>query len=181
MNFERKVIFENISLRDKCNKEAEEKLNLLNDALEWCKQSGVMVSSKKDKQLFKIDFVKFFKDKFYSINSKKSGLPINVDKLMDLLDVDITELEEIENKYLANLSVIHIKNGEFITMVTPEKYVQFTETEIENEMLDVFNEFLGSLKKIEKYKSIYPFDICRGTGRFINFDQNSGKYFLNTK
>ena len=66
-------------------------------------------------------------------------------------------------------------------MVTPEKYVQFTESELENEMLEVLNEFLRSLKKVEKYKSVYPFDICRGTGRFMNFDQNSGKYFLNTK
>jgi len=181
MSFERKVIFEDTSLRDRYNIEAEEKLKLLNDAIEWCKKYGVKISSKKDRQLFKTDFVQFFKDKFYSINSKKSGLPINVDKLMDLLDVDISELQQIEDKYLRNQTVIHIKNGEYITMVTPEKYVQFTESELENEMLEVLNEFLRSLKKVEKYKSVYPFDICRGTGRFMNFDQNSGKYFLNTK
>lgn len=181
MSFDRKVIYENTSLRDQYNREAEQKLNLLNDAIEWCKKYGVKISSKKDRHLFKADFVEFFKDKFYSINSKKSGLPINVNKLMDLLDVDISELEKIEEKYLQNQTVIHIKNDEYVTMVTPEKYVQFTESELENEMLEVLNEFLRSLKKVEKYKSVYPFDICRGTGRFMNFDQYSGKYFLNTK
>ena len=38
MSFDRKVIYENTSLRDQYNREAEQKLNLLNDAIEWCKK-----------------------------------------------------------------------------------------------------------------------------------------------
>lgn len=100
---------------------------------------------------------------------------------MDLLDINILELQRILDKYLNNPIRIQIRKGEYSAAVTPEKYVMFTKTELENEMLEAMNEFVESLKKIEKYKKVYPFDICRGTSRFMNFDTSTGKYFLNTR
>lgn len=181
MSFERKVIFEDTRLRDLSNRQAKEKLELLNKAVEWCKIKGVKLETKKEKEEFKIDFVEFFKKKFYSINGTKTGLPLNVNKLMDLLDINILELQRILDKYLNNPIRIQIRKGEYSAAVTPEKYVMFTKTELENEMLEAMNEFVESLKKIEKYKKVYPFDICRGTSRFMNFDTSTGKYFLNTR
>ncbi len=133
MSFERKVIFEDTRLRDLSNRQAKEKLELLNKAIEWCKIKGVKLETKKEKEEFKIDFVEFFKKKFYSINGTKTGLPLNVNKLMDLLDINILELQRILDKYLNNPIRIQIRKGEYSAAVTPEKYVMFTKTELEND------------------------------------------------
>ena len=111
MSFERKVIFEDTRLRDLSNRQAKEKLELLNKAIEWCKIKGVKLETKKEKEEFKIDFVEFFKKKFYSINGTKTGLPLNVNKLMDLLDINILELQrilEITEVYKAILEILEI-------------------------------------------------------------------------
>lgn len=61
MSFERKVIFEDTRLRDLSNRQAKEKLELLNKAIEWCKIKGVKLETKKEKEEFKIDFVEFLR------------------------------------------------------------------------------------------------------------------------
>ena len=104
-------------------------------------------------------------------------------KYEDLINNNEEILAQLSDFLNLNIkpSKIEIRKGEYSGIVTPEKYVLFTKTEIENEMLEAMDEFVKSLKRIEKYKKVYPFDICRGTSRFMNFDTSTGKYFLNTR
>ena len=86
----------------RANREAELKLKMLDEMLVWCANKEIYIKSKKDMQMFAVDPVNHFKYLWFEKNSKKIELSINVDKLLDLSDINVSELKQLARKYEAN-------------------------------------------------------------------------------
>ena len=92
----------------RANREAELKLKMLDEMLVWCANKEIYIKSKKDMQMFAVDPVNHFKYLWFEKNSKKIELSINVDKLLDLSDINVSELKQLARKYEANRSELSI-------------------------------------------------------------------------
>ena len=78
----------------RANREAELKLKMLDEMLVWCANKEIYIKSKKDMQMFAVDPVNHFKLLWYEKNSKKIDLDINIDKLLDLMDINVKGLNK---------------------------------------------------------------------------------------
>ena len=93
-----KLAFNKLAYKRAC-KEAEEKLHILDQMLVWCANNGTYIKTKDLMRDFLLDPIQTFKDEWYKIHSKKIELKVNLEKLLELTEVYISELHLLEEKY----------------------------------------------------------------------------------
>ena len=173
---------------NQANKEAKEKLEILDEMLVWCANKEIFIKSKKDMQMFAISPVNHFKHLWYEKNSKKIELPINVDKLLDLMDINIFELQQLAIKYEKNRAELGIvddkktKLFKYAIQVDRNKFCQYTTSAEQNKKLKALQKFIKEVKAIEKIVGkVYPYDICNalGRGQHLGYDISSSEFKIN--
>ena len=68
---------------------------------------------------------------------------------------------------------------EVTPVVDRSKYERWTTSSEENEKLRVGRKLIESIKNCESHTKIYPFDIQRATGGFLQFNMRDKDYFVN--
>ena len=171
----------------RANRDAELKLKMLDEMLVWCANKDIYIKSKKDMQMFAVDPVNHFKYLWFEKNSKKIELSINVDKLLDLSDINVSELKQLARKYEANRSELSIADDKktklfkYCVQVDRNKFARFTTSEEQNKKVKAINSFLKEVKKLEKdVCKIYPYDLCMALngGNLIRYNTREEKYDL---
>ena len=137
--------------------------------------------------MFAVDPVNHFKYLWFEKNSKKIELSINVDKLLDLSDINVSELKQLARKYEANRSELSIADDKktklfkYCVQVDRNKFARFTTSEEQNKKVKAINSFLKEVKKLEKdVCKIYPYDLCMALngGNLIRYNTREEKYDL---
>tara|TARA_R100000426_G_C4799796_1_gene102077 strand:+ start:319 stop:894 length:576 start_codon:yes stop_codon:yes gene_type:complete len=165
-------------------KEAEEKLHLLDQMLVWCARNGAYIKTKGLMSSFLLDPVQTFKDEWYRIHSKKIELKVNLDKLLELTEVYVSELQSLEEKYRKLNAFISIVNDnksklfKYASVVNKEDYYVYTKSEKENEKVLKLKKFLASLKEVEEFTSVYPAHIQSGLSNAVRYDISENEYVI---
>ena len=160
-------------------KQAQEKIQVYKEALVFAQQNIIV----EDYKNFGDGFSEYFKHVIYESNKGKIELDINVTKLLDLLDIDISLLVKLERMYDSNSSVLSF--DEPLSIPTPlvdrKKHEVYTTSAEQNEALRDGRRFIDAIQQVSKHTTVFPFNMQSGTGNFIAYDVRRQEYFVNLK
>ena len=133
-----------------------------------------------DYEKFAKSFTQFFKTEWYAINKSKIALDVSIDKLLDLVNIDLTPLQKLEAKFNStphSLDFNEVKDGIATINVDRKKYEVYTKSAQENETLRDAKNFIDALHRLERHTKVYPLNIANGTNGLIRFDIRKQMYF----
>ncbi len=166
-------------------KEAEEKLLALDKMLVWCANNGTYIKTKDLMSSFLENPLTTFKQEWYRINSKKIELKVNADKLLELCEIDIRELEVLREgyrKYDAKIDIANDKKTKlfkYVSKVSKEDYSVYTKSADENDKVKKLKKFIDSLKQVQEFTKVYPANIQTGLNNAIRYDISDNEYIIN--
>ena len=178
-----KLHFDKLAYKRAC-KEAEEKLHILDQMLVWCANNNAYIKTKVLMKSFLLDPIQTFKDEWYKIHSKKIELKVNLEKLLELTEVYISELQLLEEKYRklnADITIVDDKKSKlfkYASVVKEDDYCIYTKDEKENDKVVKLKKFLKSLKEVEEFTTVYPANIQSGLSNAVRYDISDNEYVI---
>lgn len=160
---------------ESANKRVKEKLNLYDKAMQWASQHTDI----RNAEAFEADMIAEFKRDLLYKHEKNIGLPINADKLIDLLDIPLYEFNSIAKQYYEIGVEVKFADGELTAEVDKSDYQLWTVSEEQNEKLRIGREFIKAVEHLSDYTKVFPFDIARGVSNFVSYDIRKRKYYVN--
>ena len=130
--------------------------------------------------------VQTFKDEWYRINSKKIELNVNVEKLLELCEIDIRDLgvlREGVRRYNADIGIANDKKTKlfkYVAKVNKEDYSHYTKSESENVRVMKLKKFLNALNDVSEFTQVYPANIQQGLNNIIHYDISQREYVINS-
>ncbi len=175
--FVKMKVWEDVTSYNKAVKQAEEKIDIIRQALEWC--SKHIETDSIDRKKFIADFVEEFNRVLELQKGNITKVKLAVEKLHFLLDIHITELNVLRDRFKRMEAEVYVENDDFVCGVSLEDFTRYTQNEEENQRLIIANNFIDAIDKVEKYNKCYPMDLSRGTSDFIKFDFRKNVYVAN--
>ena len=130
--------------------------------------------------------VQTFKDEWYRINSKKIELNVNVEKLLELCEIDIRDLgvlREGVRRYNAEIGIANdrkTKLFKYVSKVDKESYSHYTKSEKENDKVLKLKKFLNALEDVSEFTQVYPANIQQGLNNIIHYNISDNEYVINS-
>ena len=175
--FVKMKIWEDETSYNKAIQQAEDKINIVKKALEWC---GKHIDIDKiDKKKFLADMVAEFNRNLEIQKGDITKVKLAVEKLQFLLDIHITELRAIQEQSDRINVNVYVEEDDFVSGVSLEEFTRYTQNEEENQKLIIANNFIDAIDKVQKYSQTYPIDLSRGTSEFVKFDFRKNVYIPN--
>lgn len=166
-------------------KDAKDKLMALDKMLVWCANQGVFIKTKGLMKEFYSNPVGTFKAKWFELNSKKIELNVNVDKLLELCEVDIRQLQNLiaeVKQYRAEIGIEDDKKTKlfkYCSLVNKDDYTVYTKSKSENERVNKLKRFLKCLDDVGSFTKVYPANISQGLSNAVIYDFRYGKFVIN--
>ena len=170
-----KVWFEE-SEYNRAIKDAEIKINLLDDCINWVKYHIKEVKTEE----FRLDMVSYFLKQLGKEKKEFAQLNIKPEKVAELLDINVRELARLEALYNNAIGSIKFTRGKAQVDVSKETFTTYTETQKQNEELAVANDLISAIEKLQGIRTVYPIHIVNSLGGFLNYHQGKQKWKLNT-
>ena len=170
-----KVWFEE-SAYNRAIKDAEKKITLLQDCINWVKYHIKEVKTEE----FRLDMVSYFLKQLGKEKKEFATLNIKPEKVADLLDINVRELQSLEALYNNAVGSIKFTKGKAEVDVSKETFTTYTETQKQNEELAVANDLINAIKKLQEIRTVYPIHIVNSFGGFLNYHQGKQQWRLNT-
>ena len=177
--------FDNSGYNRAC-REAQDKLLAIDKCLVWCANNGVYIKSKDLMSSFLSNPVQTFKDEWYRINSTKIELNVNVEKLLELCEIDIRDLgvlREGVRRYNAEIGIANdrkTKLFKYVSKVDKESYSHYTKSEKENDKVLKLKKFLNALEDVSEFTQVYPANIQQGLNNIIHYNISDNEYVINS-
>lgn len=154
------------------------KLFKIQDAYRWCEER-VNPKLIDKKRFLKEGFVKIFYEALKEENKGKIQLDISASKLANLLDISVAPLLELQQEFDKIDYEIKVVGGIYKVVVDSELYKRYTRNEKENKALNVANELISALKKVDEYRTIRPAFIQNAFQNFIRYDHRDNVFRYN--
>ena len=149
---------------------------LFHNAVGWIERNGV-ITSRADVKLIHRSFVKFFTEHFYESHRDMNLLGLSVEKLMELKEINITELALLESKYKScELEPEFNSAGQISFPVNLKVFERYTKSSEENAELRDLKKFIQAIKIISKHTHIYPHQVNLATSGAIRYDLAKQEY-----
>ena len=176
MSFKKRII----SISDESLKQAEQvaeaKINLLKQAIKEA-EKHIEINCFKE---FSEGFITYTTKNILDKNKGLKELNLTSDKVLNLLDINLSNLFEIQSKFEDNeAKVLFDKDGAPFTSVDKNQFITFTKNDAENERLDVFQSFISSLEEMSKHTHIYKGNVAQMTSNALRFDLRFNKWIIN--
>lgn len=170
-----KVYTDKVAFRQ-AEQRAEQKINILNDAFNWCKD--YIDTDEIDRGKFKYDFIAEFERLFIKKNKGIVNKELSIDKLMFLLDVDSSPLVEFQNQYNRYEAVIEVtENGiDYISKIDVKDFTHYTKNVEENDKVICANNLIHALELAGTHTKVYPVTVQQAVSNFLTFDMRDNKY-----
>tara|TARA_R110001606_G_scaffold390109_1_gene556823 strand:+ start:74 stop:631 length:558 start_codon:yes stop_codon:yes gene_type:complete len=160
---------------NQAEQDASNKLKLINEAFDWCKQH--IDTSKINKSMFVYDMIVEFGECLVEEKGDAVKIKISAEKLMFLLDIEISKLASLKSSFDYSSSlVVKVWEGEFICPVNKEDFQIYTKDQEENDKLIAGNNLVKALDMVSKYTKIYPLNIQQATSGFLEFQLSKNSY-----
>lgn len=170
-----KVWFEE-SAYNRAIKDAEKKITLLQDCINWVKYHIKEVKTEE----FRLDMVAYFLKQLGKEKKEFAQLQIRPEKVADLLDINVRELQSLEALYNNAIGSIKFTRGKAQVDVSKETFTTYTETQKQNEELAVANDLINAIERLQEIRTVYPIHIVSSLGGFLNYHQGKQQWRLNT-
>lgn len=154
------------------------KLFKIQDAYDWCAER-VNPKLIDKKRFLKEGFVKIFLEALKEENKDKIQLDISASKLANLLDISVAPLLELQQEFDKLDWQINVVGGIYKVSVDSELYKRYTRNEKENKALNVANELISALKKVDEYRTIRPAFIQNAFQGFLRYDYRDNVFRYN--
>ena len=151
----------------------DEKISAFDKAVEWASQFIDI----KDVEAFEADMIAEFKRSLLYKHEKSIGLPINADKLIDLLDIPIYEFNRIATQYYEISVNSKVVDRKVIAEVDKSDYQLWTVSEEENIRLRAARKFIEAAEELEQFTKVFPMNLTSGTSGIISFDMREQKLY----
>jgi len=178
-----KLHFDKLAYK-RARKDAEEKLHILDQMLVWCANNNAYIKTKELMSSFLLDPVNTFKQEWFKIHSKKIELKVNLEKLLELTEVYVLELQLLAEKYskmTSNIIIVDDKKSKlfkYASVVKEDDYCVFTKDQAENNKVVKLKKFLKSLKEVEEFTTVYPANIQSGLSNAVRYDISENEYVI---
>tara|TARA_B100000780_G_C20879997_1_gene350062 strand:+ start:53 stop:610 length:558 start_codon:yes stop_codon:yes gene_type:complete len=157
---------------------AESKIENFDNALKWV--YAQVDEADIDIEKFNNDMESNFRSAFLKKNEGLVNKSISYEKLLFLLDVDISPISKYSLIHNSNDMVIELVDDETVQCkVDIENYTIYTKNEDENRRLIVANNLINAVKMVSEYSKCYPLTVQQATSNFITFDITSNEYSMN--
>ena len=170
-----KVWFEE-SAYNRAIKDAEKKITLLQDCINWVKYHIKEVNTEE----FRLDMVAYFLKQLGKEKKEFAQLQIRSEKIADLLDINVRELQSLEALYNNAIGSIKFIKGKAQVDVSKETFTTYTASQKQNEELAVANDLIGAIERLQEIRTVYPIHIVNSFGGFLNYHQGKQQWRLNT-
>ena len=159
-------------------KQAKDKIHIYQQAVGFMEKHNLKI---KDTTKFERSFTEYFKEQFYEFNREKILIDISVDKLMYLMEVDITRLKALENNYRNHQSLLTFdtEDGQPLPKLERRDFESYTTSSEQNEMLRDARLLVEAIQKVGRHTKVYPFNIGQATSNLIQYDLRKNKYVIN--
>ena len=151
---------------------AEEKVGIFLKALGVASHHISIV----DTQKFADGFTTYFKQEFYKKYKDKIQLDISVEKLLNLMDVNLDPVYNLERKFKEINAEIKWEGNKPIPYVDKKPYERWTTSAEENEKVKVGRKMLEAIEELGKYTKVYPFAIQKATSNLLSFNIRTNSY-----
>jgi hypothetical protein len=176
VKFKRQKIWFEESAYIRAVKDAEKKIILLEDCINWVNYHIKEVKTEE----FRLDMVSYFLKQLGKEKKEFATLNIKPEKVADLLDINVRELQTLEALYNNAVGSIKFTKGKAEVDVSKETFTTYTETQKQNEELAVANDLISALEKLQGIRTVYPIHIVNSFGGFLNYHQGKQQWRLNT-
>jgi len=157
-------------------KQANRKLEILNDSLDWCKKH--INADKLDRHKFIENMLSEFSVQFKKQKGNIVKADISVEKLAFLLDINTAELVDLQNQFNSINIDVQVEKEDYKVIVTEDEFTTYTKNEKENLKLMRGNNLINALELVGQYTKVYPMNIQQGTSGFLEFDMITNKYLV---
>ena len=160
---------------------AEQKKEYFDKANQWVKRYDMNLKGEEVRE-FHNSFSTYFQIKITERHQNSIGLPLSFEKLLELLEIRITELVKLEKLYkeIDLPCEFNTGNDDSIQYLVDEKQFQtFTKSSEQNQKMRDFRNFIDALEKLSQHCHIYPNQIQIGTSGFVRYDMRSSTYLPN--
>lgn len=160
------------------DKQAQEKLQLLDDASVWV-HNAIPIEKKINLKRLHLNMLEYFRDAILVIYKDVNQLGLSADKLIEAKEINISELIEIQKQYESIPITVVVNKDNLPTVEVKRKdYETWTTSESQNKRLLAGSKLISNLKEVEKYAQVYPRDINKATSGFINYNLQKQTYFV---
>lgn len=130
-------------------------------------------------EAFEADMVAEFKKDLLHKHEKNIGLPINADKLINLLDIPVYEFNRIATQYYEISVDVKVLDRKVIAEVDKSDYQLWTISEEENIRLRAARKFVEAVEELEQFTKVFPMNLTSGTSGMISYNMREQKYYPN--
>lgn len=158
--------------------EGKQKLILLAQAVEFMSRYIKKVDSQ---EAVKVGFEIYFLNELLSQNKKFTEMGINNPlKVLDLLDISISELIRIEDEFETMKEYDLVWNEGVAKVVTKkEAFCIYTEDHVQNAELKLANNLIKAINDVSEVKTLQPMSVIRAFNGFINYNWTTHEYSWN--
>ena len=160
------------------DKQAQEKLQLLDDASVWV-HNAIPIEKKINLKRLHLNMLEYFRDAILVIYKDVNQLGLSADKLIEAKEINIAELKEIQKQYDALDVTVSVKENVPQVEVKRKDFEVWTTNEKQNKKIVAGNKFIQAIKDLEELNHVFPFHIQNATGNYIQFDGRTNKYRIN--
>ena len=156
---------------------AMDKVVKYNDAKRFAEKHIVVADTKA----FAGSFTSYFKRVFMDSHRDKIQLEISVDKLLDLMDIDLLPLAHLESKYRDNKSLLSFDTPDGVPapVIDKTQFETYTNSSEQNEVLRDTRRLIEAIQKVEQHTHVYPANFVAATSNLLGYDMRKGKYYPN--
>ena len=126
-----------------------------------------------------LDAEKYTIDTIYNTNKKHFNIAINPNKLIDLLDLDISHLKALKTIYDAIDLKVDVLDKTPNIKVNPDDFTIYTENETENTRLEIASRFKYSITELKKHAHVYIQNVSAGISNVLVPNYRTGNLDFN--
>lgn len=175
------IRFDERSYKEALSK-ASEKESLWREAISWIKDNFTNWKQPTDSAELNTlhnSFTEYFRDKYWETNKDLVKLPISIDKILDLMEIDIRALSYIEREYKAFDYKPKFNTGEISFPVDKTPFEMYTRSSEENQKLKLARKFIDILEEVSEVTHVYHKNIQTAVSNFVIFDMRENRFFAN--
>lgn len=158
-------------------KEAEDKLMLLDDASVWI--ANTIDASKCDMRKLSNNMTGYFKDLVLETFMNQNTLGLSADKLIEAKEINIGVLYDIQKRYDLISSKIEFEKNVPSIKVKRKDFETWTTSEKQNKKLVTANKLISALIDMDKEHSVAKMFVNRMTNGYVMFDMYDNGYKVN--
>nr|AOE09260.1 hypothetical protein [uncultured bacterium] len=177
MSFKKRIVFRDFRSIEEAEKKAKQKLEILEKAIQEAQKYNIEITYIKG---FSEDFIDYTTKKILDANKQLSSLNLSSDKVLGLLDIDLSALYNLQVEFEENeTTLLFDKAGKPFTKIDKNLYTVFTKTEVENKRMEAIEGFIKAIRDLEEFYHIYKGQIQTMTSQALRYDLERQDYIVN--